>query len=324
MKPASSIDQQIVQAYADVVRKEKIVIHLEHLKAQIEENQIRLAILKETMEREEADYLRLEKVGIHRFFSSSTDEKNHRLDREKQEFLLAYLKYQECEKNLQLGLQEQKVLMDTLYGLFEVEKILDQLLIEKRKQLSKPADSYQLNVAKIEESIIRSRLQLQEIREAQVVGEKLLPRLKKMTEELKTVKKTGALDYAGRGRYSSYKKKKFIEKAAQEILQISTQLRNLEQELHDISTHYNLQYEEELALFKHFIDDFLQKLISDWRIRKQVVLSLQAIEAISEEIKAIIKNLDLELEKARFLIRKDQERVKAVLLKMAQKKESPN
>lgn len=324
MKSEGTIDQRIVEAYADVVRKEKIIIHLAHLKKQIEEDQIRLGILQQTMKKQEAEYLRLEKGGIQRFFFSDSDAASASLDREKQEFLLAYLKYQECEKALKNALQEQKILMESLYHLFEIEKKLDQLLVEKRRRLSSKSAAFPPAIEGFEKNIIRNQLQLKEIQEAQEIGKMLLPKLKKVQYELAEVKKVGLIDYHGKGRYSSYKKKKFIEKTTQEISNINSQLRVFQQELQDVATHYDLAYEQELKLFKNFLDDFFQKLISDWGIRKQISQSLLAIDNLSKKIEATLNNLERDVEQVRFLISNDQERVKALLLKMARKNDTPD
>lgn len=288
----SSIDQQLIQAQQDVLRKEKIVIHLAHLKQLIEEEKKLVAELEQDLTKEEKEYKSFDTVNTRNIYLKILGEHKEKMDKEREEYLLAFWLHDEASKNLQRLIKEESVLLEVLYKLFDAEKKLDALILQKRQMLPKAKNATHQQIFNNEQTIVKLQSQVKEIEESKKAAEAALALLIPIREELAKVKKSGAISYGGRDRYSSYKKKQFIQSAKAKIENINQAMQHLEKELHDISEHFELSYSMELETFRNFIDIFLKHYIGEWGIRNKIHLSLNGLNTIISRVKATSQSLD--------------------------------
>ena len=319
---STNLDHKIQKAYADLMRKEKIVIHIEHLDQTIIEEESRLKVLDKVLEEEEKDYLKFDKTGVRNLFLKALGTHHDQLDKEKQEYLLAYIKYNECVNSIERLYQEKELLMKTLFGLFDAQERLDQLLLQKRNSFSAKPDSKMIEVFNLEKKLAAKWARTKEIEEAIRAGEATKPLLLKIIEDLKHIKDWGIMSYAGKGRYSSYKKKKYIDQATKEVFEVNVLFEKFELELQDIAQHFKLNYKKDIALFKQFVDMFLKNLVNDWVTKKKIHDAITGVSKTQEQVFKTIATLKKEITKTNQEIQKDQLLIKEHLVQMTQNKKS--
>ena len=87
-------------AYENMMRNKKIEIHLVNLEKRIKLQENEVLHLSRIMAEEEEDIHKLDKVGMHSLFQTILGNKKEALEKERQEYLMAVLKFQGAEKNL--------------------------------------------------------------------------------------------------------------------------------------------------------------------------------------------------------------------------------
>ncbi len=312
-----TLDQQIQKAHEDLLRKEKIIIHIDHLDQTIIEEESRLKVLEKVLAKEEKDYLKFDKTGVRNLFFKALGTHSDQLDKEKEEYLMAYIKFNECVSTIERLYQEKEILMTTLFGLFDAQKQLDQLLLKKRKNFKATTDSEVLAFFQLEKALATKWARLREIEEAISAGEATVPLLLKIVEDLKHIKDWGTMSYAGKGRYSSYKKKKYIDQATKEVFEANALFEKFEIELQDIAKHFQLNYKKDIYVFKQFVDTFLQNLVSDWVTKKKIQDAIAGISKTQTQVKKTIATLKKEIVKTNKQIQKDQILIKERLIQLA-------
>ena len=310
----STIDQQLAEAYQDVLRKEKIMLHMDVLDVQIREKQIELLRLEEILDKEEREYSSLKNVGISGLFSKILGNYEKRLDKEKQEYLLAYLKFDDCKKAIQQATEEKELLRKPLYALQNAEKRLERLLVKKKQLLIEQKPETAERILRLERNIAGYKARLKELHEAIQAGEKAKEMLSEIIKELEYIKDWGSITYGGKGSHSSYKKKRYIDKATQQVFEANGLLIQFENELSDVTKHFKLHYEEDIRYFKEFVDDFFNNLITDWVIRKKIRNSLHGVSSALDRVEMTIITLKEEIEKAAMYVVKDDKAKKELLL----------
>jgi len=105
----------------------------------------------------------------------------------------------------------------------------------------------------------------------------------------------GPLEYAGKGTYSSYKKKRFIDKATHEVVKVNALFLKFEEELHDVAMHYQLDYKNDIHYYQDFLDNFINNLITDYVVRKKIKNSLHGVEATLDRVEMTLITLKHEI-----------------------------
>ena len=87
-----------------------------------------------------------------------------------------------------------------------------------------------------------------------------------------------------------------------------------EEELHDVSTHFKLEYENDIHYYQDFLDTFLNNLITDYVVRKKIKNSLTGIEATMDRVEMTLITLHHEIKKTKQFKADDRELKRKLLL----------
>ena len=309
-------------AYENMMRKKKIEIHLMNLEKRIKLQENEVYHLSRIMAEEEEDIHQLDKLGMQSLFQTILGNKKEALEKERQEYLMAILKFKGAEKNLKALKYEKRILEKQLSALFQAnitfEKLFDKLentlfnqLHEKTKAKIKAAD---LRILNHEERIV-------EIREAIRAGKKAEKMLNKIIKDLAEIKTWGnpilakkKIKIYGVGTPADAKKK-FLYHAKLDAQKANILLEHFEIEILDIYKQFKLDYRQYIKSFTNFLEIFFDNLITDWIVKEDIKNTTYAIESIHDKVLRIIAMLDNEITKTKGYILEEKEIKKMIITK---------
>lgn len=259
------------------------------------------------MKNELSDVERLEKNGVTSLFKKILGNHEEQLEKERQEYLQEVLTYNSMIDELEVLKYEQNILKEKVNSKKEVEALYKLLLKQKEKaiKISHPVIAAELK--KIDNLIAVSHQLINETDEAIESGNDVLKHLKLMIKNLKYVKQWGLYRMQGKGRYSSYEKKGYIDKARKLVGAIQVKFNIFEKELQDLYPDYDLNIDN--YHFKAFVENFYDGLITDWIIVKKLQVALNSTVAATHKVNRLLSMIQTEKEKIEITLQsRDQER----------------
>ncbi len=308
------LDQKIADIYEDVLRKEKVSIHLDGLEELIDKREEELEHLEAVVATQLYQLEKSDTTNLRSLFNKILGGKEADLDRERQEYLLAVMKVDNCRTALQSLQNEKDILQNVLKGLQGVDLKLEVLLRQKDMRISQDNPEMGKQIMIIDQRILDHKGKIKELNEAVQAGKNARKTLKAIIDDLAKVISWSSLDYGGKGDYSTYKKKRFIDKASAEVMQVDALFMKFEEELHDVSVHYSLDYERDIDYYQDFLDTFLHNLITDYVVRKRIKNSLSGVEATMDRLDMTLLTLKKDIENTKIAEQEDRTLKRSLLL----------
>lgn len=251
--------------------------------------------LLKILEKEEKDVIKLESTGISSLFLSLMGKKEDKLDKEREEFLTARMKYEECLESI------RELEAEIHYANVELKKYKNaneeylKAIKDKRKVLLKEDTIESRHLKEGLEKINEIKLDIKEINEAIHAGEKTNSSLETMKEHLNTAKGWGMWDMLGGGLISNIAKHSAIEKANQIAHSTQSNLKSFQKELSDVNNFTEISVD--LSNFATFADFFFDGFFVDWFVQSKINNSISNVDNAYNEINDILIKLKNELEK---------------------------
>lgn len=286
-------------------------IRIDRLEAGIEtdrKKQIRLQIISheldilrkdfiksnQKMKKEKRDVDELEKKNMKSLFTEILGDKEEQLERERQEYLYEVLHHNSLIDEIKALEFEEKILKENLSkDQSKIERELKNVMSLKENKL-KGSVQFKKQLLKFDAQLHKLHYRLVNIEEAIAQGEFLMDKLKSVFSKLKQVKKWGPYKMHGKGRYSSYNKKTYIDKANREAVMVNIFIKKFDKELKDVfpDLHMNLSME----YFENFLGQFYDNLITDWTIQRKLDNAVHSISTMEDKMERILMTLEKEME----------------------------
>jgi len=285
---AKKIQTELRLAYFDFHRKAKIdhfLIGLKKKRAQLIKE---LEVLKRYVKKEYLDIEKLEREQLKPLFRKFLGSMEEALDKERQEYLLAVLNYQAKEREIKALDYKFEILSQKSVELNTAEKDYKRL---KQKfflqvNLNNPGKGRRLSGIRVQ--VLKLEGISKEIREAVAAGNNALNYIERLNKELSKITDWGVskefLKYGGKGRNSTYKKKKYIDKTKVLTFKTAKKLNLYELELLDVSKTIKIDFSNEIDSLKGFLKIFFDNLITDWIVKETIEVAFLSIEMIQEKI----------------------------------------
>ena len=272
---------------------EKLVIigsHLETIEDKLKEAYAQLEILDRKLDDELKDIQRIESIGVRSVFHKVLGNQEEQIEKERQEYLEASLKYQEYKKSVDLleyekGLLEKKISQKPL-----IEKELNRLKSEREKEILLSRNP-ELR-GKLSDLIKRHDLfilLLKDIHEALEEGEKSQKMLSIVLSYLKKARDWGRWEKKSKRRGMNVKNRA-IDQAMKNLSKAQLQLNLFDRELKDLGKS-NLNLKINSSHFDKFTDFFFDNLISDWIVQQKIKSTIASVESVDDHVKRICMSL---------------------------------
>ncbi len=292
----SSLQAQIRKLLEEHQSLRKVDRHLVDTRTRLEEERAKLSKLTMFLADKNEDIADLEKTSMKSVFHSILGSKEKQIEKERQEYLEASLKFDEAKKSIDLIEYEVNLLEEKLAKSPGVEEQLKMLMKQREEELMRnPLSAAQLRGIDKE---IEDRLRLKvEINEALDAGKAVLPILQNMIASLQQAKNWGNWDMYGgrRGGMTDMIKHSNIDKAKNLSYHAKQKLIRFENELRDIYHQQNFQLSLNLDSFSRFTDIFFDNIISDFIIQKQIKNALNNVLSVRDKVNRICNSLSADI-----------------------------
>jgi len=314
---SAKLEQQFKKAYQDFIRKPKIEKHISLLNKKLKKLKKQTVVLHKFMEKEYLDIEGVEKKGLKSTFKSFLGTLEEALNKERQEYLLAVLNFQAHEREIAAVEFELNILSKKLIELGDVEKRFNKLKNRYFISFNLNNSSKGKKIRNIKEQIIKLNSSQAELREAHKMALKAEEGLEKLKTELEKIEFWGVPDsekimkYNGKGRFSSYKKKRFIDRTKSLTFKVNGILNRFDEELADVSNTLKIDFSGEINSIQEFLNIFFDNLITDWIVRHKINTAFMALDMIHDKILRIDQMLDFENERI-------EEAIKELMIKQTE------
>lgn len=307
----TEINQQILELKEILRTKEKLQSLKDMVSDELENKRSQALVLEGMLTDEEKDVIRLEGTSFSSIFLSLIGKKEEKLEKEREEYLLAKLKYEECLRSIKRLDDELKYANSELKRYKGTKEEYDKLINEKQSLLIKEGGSSGKKISENLNAINELRLDIKELREAITAGERALSSLDKVQDSLESAKGWGTWDILGGGLLSNMAKHSAIDDANNNAHDFQRLLRNFEKELLDVNEFNDIELN--LSSFASFADFFLDGFFADWFVQSKINDSIANTQNANRRLNSIVNDLRNDLNTLETDLRKREKEIKDLL-----------
>lgn len=272
--------------------------HFNKLTVRLDKEQVLFDELTIILNKEYKDVQKFERLSLNSLFSKFLGNNEQQYEIEKQEYLLAFLKYDESKKVIKLLEFERNVLEEKLNNETSIKNKLNDIIEQNDNLISTKYPELRNPFIEINKKLKNNIAFRSELREAIIVSLKIEDIFTKMIEYLNQAKLFENWGTFYREIQEGKKKKKSYLDQAQQLSYIAKQfLQQLEDELEDVYKFISINRMTQFEELQHFNDIYYDRLISDWIIKHEISSSLNCLIGTKNSIERILVTLKVQLEK---------------------------
>lgn len=256
----------------------------------------RLKELTAVMEKEGKDLKKYESLSLTALFHTILGSKEEQMEKERQEFLAAKLKYDEAQKAVKDMEAEISRLERELSSYEGIEEQYRRIMKEKEKYMLEHEDRNARRLVELTEELAGLRSSIKELKEAISAGNIASEELRLLIGSLESARNWGTWDMLGGGLISTAVKHSRIDESRDHASRVQMLLRQFSHELEDVNTYVELDVN--ISSFETFADYFFDGLIFDWIVQSKIKDSLNNAVRIQSNINDIIAKLREKLAEA--------------------------
>lgn len=249
------------------------------------------------MGKEGNDLKKLESLSLTGLFHSILGSKEEQLEKERQEFLAAKLKYDEAEKAIK-GLEAE--ISKTVQNLTAYEGLdvqYERIMKEKENYILECEDENSSMLMDLVEKLAELKSNIKELEEAVFAGNLVKEKLQYMIASLKSAGNWGTWDMLGGGFLATAVKHSKIDEARSYASSVQQHLQGFRHELEDVNTYVDLSVN--IGSFETFADYFFDGLISDWIVQSRINDTLNNTLRMEENVDNIMAELHRKLDEVK-------------------------
>lgn len=259
------------------------------LQETLESERYRLKELKISLEKESLDVERLEGFSVSKVFYTILGSKEKQVEKERQEYLAAKLKYEECSNSVDSLERESCKLINELSNYQNIGIQYEQLLKTKQAMILSSSSVEAGNLTDLTESVADLKLDIKELDEAIKAGNAVLSVLNTALDYLSNAEDWGTWDMIGGGYFATAEKHSNIDDANDCVIQAQELLRRFKLELGDVDIRCDVDVS--IDSFDTFADFFFDGLISDWVVQSQIEDSINNVSEVRDNVAQVVRNL---------------------------------
>jgi hypothetical protein len=262
------------------------------------------------LEKEGSDLKKLESLSLTGLFHTILGSKEEQLDKERQEFLAAKLRYDETHKAVNDLNDDISKQIRNLAAYEGIEEQYKKVMREKENYILENKDENAIKLMDLSEELARLKSSAKELEEAIYAGSLVNEKLKYMISSLESAGNWGTWDMLGGGFLATAVKHSRIDEAGHYASGVQQLLREFRHELEDVNTYVDLDVN--IGSFETFADYFFDGLISDWIVQSRINDSLSNAFGMKENIDSIMVELYRklnEVQKKNIIIEKERKHI---------------
>jgi len=248
------------------------------------------------LDKEYNDWKQLESLSVKSLFHKVLGSKEEQIEKERQDYLQASLKFNGIKKTVDILEYEKSLLEKKLVDVTLLENKLKTLKKQRTQELIRSSSPSGQELKEILKKTDRQIIIRNEIRRAVKTGSDASTMLERMLTFLQQAKNWGNWDMAGKGRMASYNKHDAVDRARETAFQAKHNLGKFQQDLYNLGAG-SFTFDIRIDSLGSFTDIFFDNLISDWIIQQKIKNALSNVYSVKDKVNRIIQSLDKDLVK---------------------------
>jgi len=270
--------------------------HLYRLELRLKLEKANLIKLEDILEKEYQDLERFEETPIRNLFHKVLKSKEEQFELEKQEYLHAVLQFKDCKKMIELLEFEREVLKEKSFKEKQIKQQLSSLISQRDLVVSQKYVGFKNAMIALNQQHDQKLGNKKEIHEAIISGLKASDIFKKMIHLLEMEQKENGWGVSSDRFWKvSDGQNGYIDQVHKLSYRAKLALQELEDELEDIYERKSIKRLNRTEEFKHFIDVYYERLISDWIVNNKIVNVLNYLKGTADTLTIILESLKIQL-----------------------------
>ncbi|MEO1623662.1 MAG: hypothetical protein AAFV25_00795, partial [Bacteroidota bacterium] len=224
------IDKELEELYEQKQLKEKIGIHIQTVREKLEQREVEKEHLLDKLDHSHDRMEKLEKLPLQKLFGKILGRRKERYERERQNYLMYFLRLREIKERIKVKKYEIGVLEEKLRNLGGIEERFEKLIRDKKNRLKFKNRELAKQIIEIEGEIRWWASQQREIKEAMLVGQKAMQELDEIQKQLEVID-SWTLVPMNEARTLLYKQKKYVRGLQEYIRSVNGSLDDFIDEL---------------------------------------------------------------------------------------------
>lgn len=288
--------------------------HLTHLRFRLLEERELLAELRAMLNKEYGDVRNLEKLSLKNLFHLLLGNKEEQYEMEKQEHLLAALKYNEARKTVELLEYEKSVIEKKVSKETPIRVRITQLIEERTEAVANKFPEIKNELLSLDYQFDQTLGYKRELHEAVIVGLKAQEILGKM---IQLIRRANLGDWEPDYQYiqeSKNQNNSMVDEVHEMSYRAKLLLQEFEEELEDIYAYKAIKRIEKFEEFQHFNSIYFDRLMSGWLVKEGLSGVLNFFMGTQVSIKRVVETLKIQLKKTEHQLKYLKIRKKEVVL----------
>lgn len=290
-----SLDERLTEVKEDIRHKQKLEKDLLQIKESLAAEREKYANLNKQLLKEGRDVKKLEGLSLSGLFLTILGSKEAQLEKERQEYLAAKLRYDACRSEIDALEGKERDTIKQLALLEGLEAKYRELLAEKEAVILSGQGGQARLLLELSEELGELKANQKELQEAIEAGNHALLQLKKVQDSLGSAQGWGVWDILGGGLIATAIKHSRIDDARQHVHSAQQALHWFIRELKDVNPHLQTDITIDIGGFATFADYFFDGLIMDWIVQSRINESLNNVNNLVRGVSHTLRNLQQEL-----------------------------
>jgi len=293
---AGESDDILLEAREKLREKQKLEGGVREARKSLATERTRLKELRAVLDKEEADVRKLEGLSLTAMFHQFLGSKEDRLNKERQEALMAKLGYDQCAHEVASLERDIENMEGRVAGIGDADAAYARALADKEARIEGTARA---DVVRLTENLADLNADIKEVEEAVAAGVEVIAGLDEVIADFKSAGNWGIVDLIGGGIIITAVKHSKIDRAKAAIHEVQSRLGRFRRELEDLKTRPEVPLSVEISSFEKFADYLFDGLIFDWIVQSKISKSLAAAVDMRGKMASIVGDLRRGLESKR-------------------------
>jgi len=287
------LNKQLIEVKEKLREQRKLQGSLAKAQQSLSQESDRLVYLGSELQKEGADVEKLDGLSLTGLFYTILGSKDEQLDKERQEYLAAKLKYDECSDSVSAIEREVVELKGQIAQLGDLDSQYKAILDTKEKLISESSDENAERLIGLSEELADAQADMKELKEAINAGSEVLNGLRSVISSLKSAGNWGTWDILGGGMFATAIKHSKIDDAKASAHRVQQSLRRFQRELADLGSRTDITIE--IGSFATFADYFFDGLIADWVVQSKIERSFENANNVRPRVQNTVTSLQRKL-----------------------------
>lgn len=290
-----SLDERLTEIRQNIRHKQKLEKDLLQIKGSLAVEREKYTSLNKQLLKEGRDVEKLEGLSLTGLFLTILGSKEAQLEKERQEYLAAKLRYDECRSEIEVLEGKERDTIKQLALLAGLEEKYRELLAEKEALILSAQGSQARLLLELSEELGELKANQKELQEAIEAGKHALVQLQKVQDSLGSAQRWGVWDMLGGGLIATAVKHSRIDDARQHVHSAQQALHWFIRELKDVNPHLQADITIDIGGFATFADYFFDGLLVDWIVQSRIKQSLNNVNDLVKGVSNTLRKLQQEL-----------------------------